>query len=590
MKKWLLIILSTILLFSVKNCYANDSNIKVDTYRNENFVVEFSIGDEKVYGFTTTLEYDSNKFKLSNCTAHNGYEISTYQNNIVVESITAKKNVKAATCYFEILDTKETSLAIKNINTGNYNEVSAEKDMQLKVLGNKTPTQVENIPDTAEGIGMGYIFFGCTLTLCGGVIIFLLFNKKYGILCSIVIALCLAIPGRVDAAKDKINLSEEDLSGARNILLGKEESNLDYDFDGDEKITINDLVITKVDLSRLQVSFISSGSHGKTSYYNLSMKYKIDSSSQLENVEFCVKSVDQACNYQKVNKTFTSSYVSELRTFGAIGNTKQQMCVKTTNKEGLTRNVCSNGYLVDPTRPSITSSSESSEVTGCYTVSTLMKNRYKAYFTPSYGFSGGDLELNSVYKASAVPGLEYYNVNVRAVGNNGSFINYSRSIKCKKKVTFVGDNLSLDSIGLRSISLSPAVADTTYLGSKRPYSSINTTINSLPDTFDKVIITTGYLERYNNNINAAISAISTVGTSAKKKFGDKAIFLLIGNNSDSFITKARQKLSSVGVRYIDCGSGTSCYSSIAAAGGFSGNFYLNNEGVKVLQSVILNYI
>lgn len=183
MKKWLLIILSTILLFSVKNCYANDSNIKIDTYRNENFVVEFSIGDEKVYGFTTTLEYDSNKFKLSNCTAHNGYEISTYQNNIVVESITAKKNVKAATCYFEILNTKETSLAIKNINTGNYNEVSVEEDMQLKVLGNKTPTQVENIPDTAEGIGMGYIFFGCTLTLCGGVIIFLLFNKKYGILC-----------------------------------------------------------------------------------------------------------------------------------------------------------------------------------------------------------------------------------------------------------------------------------------------------------------------------------------------------------------------------------------------------------------------
>ena len=59
MKKWVLIILSTLLLFNVKNCYANDSNIIVDTYRNEKFVVEFSIGSEKVYGFTTTLDYDS---------------------------------------------------------------------------------------------------------------------------------------------------------------------------------------------------------------------------------------------------------------------------------------------------------------------------------------------------------------------------------------------------------------------------------------------------------------------------------------------------------------------------------------------------
>lgn len=580
MKKWLLIILSTILLFSVKNCYANDSNIKIDTYRNENFVVEFSIGDEKVYGFTTTLEYDSNKFKLSNCTAHNGYEISTYQNNIVVESVSAKKNVKAATCYFEILDTKETSLAIKNINTGNYNEVSVEEDMQLKVLGNKTPTQVENIPDTAEGIGMGYIFFGCTLTLCGGVIIFLLFNKKYGILCSIVIALCLAIPGRVDAAKDKINLSEEDLSGARDILLGKEESNLDYDFDGDEKITINDLVITKVDLSRLQVTFIPSGTHGKTSYYNLSMKYKIDSSSQLENVEFCVKSVAQACNYQKVNKTFTSSYVSELRTFGAIGNTKQQMCVKTTNKDGLTRNVCSNGYLVDPTKPSITLSSESSEVTGCYAVSTLMKNRYKAYFTPSYGFSGGDLELNSVYKTSAVPGLEYYNVDVRAVGNNGSFINYSRSIKCRKKVAFVGDNLSLSSSeGLKNISLSPATIDTSGLSYNLPYTNIISRMNSLSaSSYDKVVITVGYYEK-RTVPSKFVTAISQVASTAKSKFGDKAIFIVYGPSNDNNISIMRNKLGAMNVKYLYISSSSS-----------NPLCYINSSDLSSLSSRLLGFI
>ena len=277
MKKWLLIILSTILLFSVKNCYANDSNIKIDTYRNKNFVVEFSIGSEKIYGFTTTLEYDSNKLKLTNCTAHNGYEISTYQNNIVVESVKKQNNVKVTTCYFEILDAKETSFAVKNINTGNYDEVKTIKDIEMKVLGNKTPTQVENIPDTAEGIGMGYIFLGCTLTLCGGVIIFLLFNKKYSILCSIVIALCLVVPGRVDAAKDKINLSKEDMNSSRNILLGKEESNLDYDFDGDKMVTINDLIITKVDLSKLDISFVPYGNRGETAYSNLSVGFRVNS-------------------------------------------------------------------------------------------------------------------------------------------------------------------------------------------------------------------------------------------------------------------------------------------------------------------------
>lgn len=580
MKKWLLVILSIMLLFSVKNCYANESNIKIDTYRNENFVVEFSIGDEKVYGFTTTLEYDSNKFKLNNCTAHNGYEISTYQNNIVVESITAKKNVKAATCYFEILDSKETTLTIKNINTGNYDEVSVEKDMQLKVLGNKTPTQVENIPDTAEGIGMGYILLGCTLTICGGVIIFLLFNKKYSILCSIAIALCLAIPGRVDAAKDKINLSESDLSGARNILLGKEESNLDYDFDGDEKITINDLVITKVDLSKLQVTFVPSGTYGKTAYYNLSIQYKINSTSQIENVEYCVKSTVQACNYQKVNKTFTNSYLSELREIGPIGNAKQQMCVKATNKDGLTRNVCSTGYLVDPTVPSISlNASVSNVITGCYNIESNLRNSFNSHFKTTFGFSGGELKLNGVTKTSSGSGgYEIYRINVKAMGNNGTASSSSKEIKCNKKVAFVGDNLSSTSSGgLKNISLGPAIIDTTKLMPNVPYQTIISSIYSLSEPYDKVIITAGYYEKRRGNYDI-VNAVKQVASAARSKFGSNVLFVLYGKSTDVYLSKTQSSLNSIGIKSI-------VFYTTSSAG-----YYIDNSEISSLSNKILNNI
>ncbi len=590
MKKWVLMILSTMLLFSVKNCYANDSNIKVDTYRNENFVVEFSIGDDKVYGFTTTLDFDSSKFKLTNCTAHNGYEISTHEKNIVVESITAKKNVKAATCYFEILDTKETSLAIKNINTGNYDEVSVEKDMQLKVLGNKTPTQVENIPDTAEGIGMGYILLGCTLTICGGVIIFLLFNKKYSILCSIAIALCLAIPGRVDAAKDKINLSEEDLSGARDILLGKEDSNLDYDFDGDEKITINDLVITKVDLSRLQVSFIPSGSHGKTAYTDLSMKYKIDSTSQIENVEYCAKSISQTCNYQKVNKTFTNSYLSEPRTFTQIGNIKQQMCVKVTNKEGLTRNVCSTGYLVDQTMPSISSnSSKSNTINGCYNFYGNLRNEKDSYFTGHFGFSGGSTSATIASGSNNGFGFVEYTLNGTATGNNGKVSSTSRLVRCYKKIAFVGDSLMDNSVSnyTQSLTVSPMIKNIKLVNNLSDL-NISSVLTDISEQNDYVVATfairNGKLSL--SNFTNILSRVRTSNPYAK------IIIVIFGNDSSYSLTKTFVTRAYNYGNVVDCSLNSSCYNKIASSSGFASKseLFLNSTGSGILYNSFIKSI
>lgn len=579
MKKWVLIILSTMLLFSVKNCYANDSNIIVDTYRNEKFVVEFSIGSEKVYGFTTTLDYDSSKFKLSNCTAHNDYEITTYQNNIVVESIKSQNNVKAATCYFEILDSKETDFKVKNINTGNYNEVKSSKDIEMKVLGNKTPTQVENIPDTAEGIGMAYILLGCAFTVCGGVIIFLLFNKKYSILCSLLIGIFLLIPGRVEAAKDKVNLSVDDLNGARYILLGKEESNLDYDFDGDEKITINDLVITKVDLSRLDISFFPSGQRGVSSFASLLMNYKINSTSKLESVEYCVKTDGQSCSYQKVDTSLTTSNLSKYITFGYVGNSRQSMCVKASNSEGLTRNVCSAGYYVDPTPPTIVDKSSSiSVINGCYLFNSL-RNDYQKYFSTTYGFSGGNFKLNGVSKSSS-SGSETHTLYVTATGNNGLVKNYDKSFKCNKVVTFIGDNLMNSSGGgLKGISLGSAVINNGLLRYNNSYSSIISSINTVSaSAYDNVVITAGYYEMRTMPTKVA-AAISQVASTAKSKFGNKVLFVVYGPPNNSYIKMMMSKLVEMNVRYIYLSSSTS-----------NKLCYINSNDLQTLSSKILSAI
>ena len=460
MKKWVLIILSTMLLFSVKNCYANDSNIIVDTYRNEKFVVEFSIGSEKVYGFTTTLDYDSSKFKLSNCTAHNDYEITTYQNNIVVESIKSQNNVKAATCYFEILDSKETDYKVKNINTGNYNEVKSSKDIEMKVLGNKTPTQVENIPDTAEGIGMAYILLGCAFTVCGGVIIFLLFNKKYSILCSLLIGIFLLIPGRVEAAKDKVNLSVDDLNGARYILLGKEESNLDYDFDGDEKITINDLVITKVDLNDLQVSFNVQGNKGETSYSNLSVGFKVNSTSDIKSLDYCLKLENDTCNYSNIKiSTPQKNYYSSYFNFNSVGNLKRKMCVRVTNTKNVSREVCSSEYLVDSTKPTISfDTSVASEINGCENISSYISNNTSKFFKISFGFSGGRILNYNIIKQDGAVEFDSYSVQINVLGKNGLTSTSSRQIRCNKRIAFVGSNLTSTETNYTSyFSVSPMI-------------------------------------------------------------------------------------------------------------------------------------
>ena len=262
---------------------------------------------------------------------------------------------------------------------------------------------------------------------------------------------------------------------------------------------------------------------------------------------------NETCSYTTKNILgIQKSYISESFDFPYIGNVKRQMCVKVSNKEGLTRNVCSSNYLVDSVSPKISLNTSGNEIlNGCYNAVNIIKNNYSTYFKVTYGFSGGKEVYGAVSKTGSYRGYDEYGINVTAVGNNGLKYNFGREIRCNKSVAFVGDSLSKGTAneGLKSISLSPATVNVDGLGYMVPYPQIINRINSTSLSYDKVIITAGIYEK-NAGGNNISKAIGEVATAAKKRFGSKVIFILYSNSNDLYISRAKSVLNSMDVRYI----------------------------------------
>ena len=292
MKKLLIYFILAVLFF-VPNCYAAEDNIIIESIKKkDSLVVDFLVSSKTSYGFSTKLEYDSSKMKLNSCVAYEGFEITYNKNYIVVENINGTSGKKIATCKFDLIKDSDTEIKVKNIISSDYKKAVDSGAVQLKLSQGTEEVIIKDIPNTAAGATTFYIVFGLVCVSVGVYLIVKFMNKNFfEFICMF---LFLIIPFSTYAEIDKSNLSSVDLSNIRKMLLNEKSVDTELDVDGDKKITINDLVITKIDLHAISVDFevlsdsVRNSAAKSNVYLSLKQKFSVTSASDIESVKYCV--------------------------------------------------------------------------------------------------------------------------------------------------------------------------------------------------------------------------------------------------------------------------------------------------------------
>lgn len=408
------------------DCYALDNNIIIESIKEKDkLVVDFSIGEKISYGFSTKLDYDKNTMTLVSCDGKNGYEVSYNTNYIVVENVAGSNNKTVATCTFSLAEDKTTEVVIEDITSSDYKSAVDEGNFKLNLREGVEEVILENIPDTAANMVIVYVFFGFIFIIVGAFLIYtFIFNKKMAsVICLLFV---LVVPFIVDAKINNLEYTQDELRTIRSTLLHEKQNDNNYDVDSDGEVTINDLIVVKVDLSSLEVNFDFKTSNKLTNskadvYTGVTQTIKIFSKSRLREVKYCVASsgsctpnIDLLKNKYLTTLSETFSIPQSTSTTGSV------FCVRVSNMLGKSRQVCKR-YMIDSVPPTMLLKSNS--VTQVYP--NVTKNFYdiSSNITTSFGKSGGNTKctLNGC-KQNTTIGLDVYkncNVSCTATGNNG---------------------------------------------------------------------------------------------------------------------------------------------------------------------------
>lgn len=241
--------------FNINYCYAEKKHINSNvTNDGDKLYLKITNNNTKVYGLLTSFEYDKNNLKFEKCTS-DFYNVTVEKDMLLLESTKGKANTTIASCEFKILK-KESSISLKlndislsdsenviyNENILMNSEIVVEKNDDIIVEEPKEGTgNVQENPITS-----GKYIILLVIISCGLLISTIFINKKYKIFSFIVFLVLFSYP-ILAFANNKVTV--ELITEIRNVLL-KKSTNSDngLDIDKDNKITINDLIVSLIKL------------------------------------------------------------------------------------------------------------------------------------------------------------------------------------------------------------------------------------------------------------------------------------------------------------------------------------------------------
>lgn len=425
MKKVFTLVFFMLLCF-MPNCYAEESNIVIESVKEEGkLTMDFSSGGIASYGFSTKLEYDDEKMDLANCTGHNGFDVTYNDNYIVVENVVGSSATKMATCTFNIVEDATMDVKVNDLISSDYTKAVDNGYVNIKLRKGESEIVIENVPNTSAGLTIMYIAFGFIFMLFGGIILLKFMNHKKmaGI---VIFMLLLLIPISTYAQRDKSSLSDTDLSNIRKMLLNVKNIDKELDLDGDKNITINDLIITKVDLYALNIDFsvaLSKKVAGSINgvYSVLEKGIDVTSTSEITSLKYCIDYKNCEPN-KTINISKNVKELSEKVAFSENTSTsKQKICATATNSKGKVRTICdTTGYIIDNSTPSI------SVKKNTINIESLKDYNMKSNIEADFGYSGGNVHCENQFISTSSDKTtdiyKSYRIMCTAKGNNGKTV------------------------------------------------------------------------------------------------------------------------------------------------------------------------
>lgn len=448
MKKINLNLLTAIIfsLFFSSNVYAETNNINLTSeVKDKNLIVSIN-STEKIHGLIAKLSFENESLSLDNCLSDNKNVTFNSNNNILLIDSIEPIDGKILKCNFIFSKEKNYTIGLEDI--------SISKNLKLENIQNKSTNIQAKFVKSSNQVNFSYDADDNSNPKTGSRLIYIILILIFSILIfiislrllrknkqvKVVLLFLIIFPFSVYALKGDTNsddnINDIDIKNIRNYLLGIESNKIkiaNVDFDQDNKLTINDLILTRIESAKPQIIFSEEKVEGTSKYYiSATRKVKITSNSEITSAKYCIATSNDctpSVNAELENNNFEVKFSNNLNS--------QYICVTVTNKDKYEKNLCdTKKYFVDNETPTI--STKSSIVK----IDSDTNYNLKDNINVSYGVSSGELECSS--KEGLIIGDN--SIHCIAKGNNGT--NASTDYTIKKSTTynktaiFFGDSIT----------------------------------------------------------------------------------------------------------------------------------------------------
>lgn len=407
-----LLVMIVMLFLGVDVCKAQDSYIEssiVDGKDEITLIVSIKEGTD-IYGFLGNFNYDQEKLVLNSCDSDN-FDITLENGMLLAESIKGYNNTTLVTCDFSIVKSGSIEpLSITDITLSNKEMVLNNEDivmnisnqMDVEVIEPSVDTEITNPPT-----GVNVVLIVIVIVIILALVLLFFVNKKYKLFLFIVTLGVVLYPISIWAVDANLDVTRDEISEIRDILLKRslDNSNNKYDYDKDNKLTINDLIVSLIEFNTPNISYNSEEVKGTGSYYtSASRVIKVDSESEIKTILYCVTTSGE-CTPNKQYEYNNDNLVK----IGFTDNAKsQKICISVENELGFERTLCdSKSYNVDSKVPVITVKNKS--------VSIESGTDYdaKTNVAATYGVGGGSISCDTKLNVGT------NTAKCVATGNNG---------------------------------------------------------------------------------------------------------------------------------------------------------------------------
>lgn len=404
----------------VSNCYAEDNAI-ISNYNQEKNMVTIQLYGSHIYGLSFDFSYDKSVFEFQNCSSKYNYDININQNKIVLDTYLDHNERDIIQCRFKILDnTKDAEIVYSNILYTDSKSLSKNKDLKMlisKSYGETTyDTSISN-PNTGNNLKILLISM---LMICSLVLISFLMKKKFNIknntkkVMIVILGMmilpftCFALTGDLNA---NLKIDQEEINAIRKHLLGTKKLTSEEikiaDFDNDNKVTIHDLVLAKIEYYKPAIE-MTEETEGTAKYFTkVTKKVTVSGARKITSLKYCI-TTSKSCTPSKTISANKEKIVFDAKY--SNNSSAQRVCVFAKDEDGLERNLCdTKTYLVDDEKPTLEFKNASVEIsTSRYNIANNIK-------TEKYGVGGGTKVCD---KTDSLTEGEH-TISCTLTGNNG---------------------------------------------------------------------------------------------------------------------------------------------------------------------------